>query len=60
MHKYIRDTRHNVLFLKDQDAIQRRNADIRTEERLDSMESEIHKLRAIVEELVKNQKTERA
>jgi hypothetical protein len=49
-----------VLFLKDQDAIQRRNADIRTEERLDSMESEIHKLRAIVEELVKNQKTERA
>jgi len=55
MHRYIRDTKTRAVFLKDSSLISRRNEEIRNEERLHHMESEIHKLRELIEEMIKNQ-----
>jgi hypothetical protein len=55
MNRYIRDTKTRAVFLKDSSVLERRNAEIRNEERFQQMETEIHKLREMVEQLIKNQ-----
>lgn len=55
MERYIRDRKTGALFLKDESAIQKRNADIRMEERIQRMETEIHNLREMISQMINNQ-----
>jgi hypothetical protein len=60
MYRYVRDSKTKAVFLKDPELIQKRNLDITTQERLDRLESEIHKLRDMMEQLIQAKTTERA
>jgi len=57
--RYVRDPFSRAIFLKDSSAIRKREEESRLEARLQDVENQIHKLREMLESLLKNKDNQR-